>query len=77
MFFGKNMIAVRVVELSTSRPYNAWIRRELFFNRFKPVIYTYMSYIKTEFDGKNMSFETVDLYFTSLKEFNESYMVVK
>lgn len=77
MFFRKYMTEVRVVKLSTSRPYNAWIRRELFFNRFKPVIYTYMSYIETEFDGKNMSFKTVDLYFTSLKEFNESYMVVK
>lgn len=77
MFFRKYMTEVRVVKLSTSRPYNAWIRRELFFNRFKPVIYTYMSYIETEFDGKNMSFKTVDLYFTSLKEFNKSYMVVK
>lgn len=77
MFFRKYMTEVRVVKLSTSRPYNAWIRRELFFNRFKPVIYTYMSYIETEFDGKNISFKTVDLYFTSLKEFNESYMVVK
>lgn len=77
MFFRKYMTEVRVIKLSTSRPYNAWIRRELFFNRFKPVIYTYMSYIETEFDGKNMSFKTVDLYFTSLKEFNESYMVVK
>ena len=77
MFFRKYMTAVRVVKLSTSRPYNAWIRRELFFNRFKPVIYTYMSYTETEFDGKDMSFELVNLYFTSLKEFNESYMVVK
>lgn len=77
MFFGKNMTAVRIVELSTARFYNAWIRRELFFNGFKPVIYTYMSYTETEFDGKNMSFKTVDLYFTSLKDFNGSYRVLK
>lgn len=77
MFFGKDMTKVMVVKLSTSRLYNAYIRRELSFNRFKPAIYTYMSYTEAKFDGESVSFEIVNLYFTSLKEFNKSYMVVK
>ena len=76
MYFGKDMVPVRIIAVSTSRPYNAWIRRELVFKGLKPRIYTYLSYTQTEFDGKDISFKVINLYFTSLKEFKDSYMVV-
>ena len=73
------MNPVRVLNLKNSQIYNAWMGKELYFDRLIPKIFVKLSYSYVDYTYESgfLTVKTENLYFTTLKEFKKTYSVVR